>query len=203
MKKGKNSSRCASDDVILNVTSFLLGAVASATLIKFKRKKRPAPQADLSSPGQWVSTLPGTDPHKSDTFYNLRLPKVQYEALRNYPGSMLVFQFYYPKESNCGSPTLYAYKVKSGHPPTDCKPAILNYGEASQEPLRGRGQVLGDQKVDLSKLEALIKEVIRKKGDYKNLIFKPRFLPINPHIAYDISVDGSEQFVTSNPSPPG
>jgi hypothetical protein len=203
MKKGKNSNPDASGDVILKVTSFLLGAVASATLIKFKRKKRSAPQADPPAAEQWVSTLPGTDPHKSGTFYNLRLPKVQYDALRKYSGSMLVFQFYYPQESNCGSPTLYAYKVKTGHPPTDCKPAILNYGEASQEPLRGRGQVLGDQKIDLSKLEGLIKDVIRKKGDYKNLFFKPRFLPLNPHIAYDISVDGSDSFVTTNPSPPG
>jgi hypothetical protein len=203
MKKGKSSGQNASDDVILNVTSFLIGAVASASFLKWSRKKTSTP-ADPPAEAAWVSTLPGTDPYKSDTFFNLRLSRADFETVRKFKGSMLVFQFYYPIESNCGSPTLYAYTVEKGHPPTDCKPAILSYGEASKEPLRGRAQVLGDQKIDLSKLDELIRNVSRKKnGNYNNLIFKPRFLPINPHMAYDISVDNSEQFITSNPSPPG
>src|SRR4051794_9486318 len=105
MKKGKSSNYYASNDVIRNVTSFLLGAVASATFIKWKRKKRVAQKDEPAAAEQWVSTLPGTDPYNSDTFYGLRLSKAQYETLRKYSGSMLVFQFYYPKESNCGSPT--------------------------------------------------------------------------------------------------
>src|SRR3954453_20528388 len=88
---------------------------------------------------QWAATLPGTDPHNSTTFYKLKLSKLQYETLKKYAGSMLVFQFYYPKESQGGSPTLYAYNMQKERQPTQNPPAILSYDEASQEPLRGRG----------------------------------------------------------------
>src|SRR3954471_16653777 len=105
MNKEKRSYPSLSDDVILKVTSFLLGAAASAVFIKGRRKKRAA-ETEPTAAEQWVSTLPGTDPYNSDTFYSLRLSKAQYEMLKRYSGSMLVFQFYYPQESNCGSPTL-------------------------------------------------------------------------------------------------
>ncbi len=33
-------------------------------------------------------------------------------------------------------------------------------------------------------------------------VFTPRYLPKNPHIAYEISVDGSSEFELANPCPP-
>jgi hypothetical protein len=153
---------------------------------------------------QWVQTLPGTDPHNSSTFYKLTLSKLQYETLKKHGGSMLVFQFYYPKESHGGSPTLYAYNMQKERQPTQKPPAILSYDEASEEPLWGRSQVLGDQQIEISRLERLIKNSIKNtKGDFKNLVFTPVFLPENPHVAFKISVDDAGDSETANPSPPG
>jgi hypothetical protein len=199
MKKENDLSRKDPSNVIFTSTLFLIGAVASVIFISRKRKKR---QAGTDG-GQWVPTLPGRDPYTSTTFYELRLSKMQYEKLRRYGGSTLVFQFYYPKESAGGSPTLYSYNMKKNHIPTGKPPEILSYGEPSEEKLRGRNVVLGDQKLEVSDLEKLIRKVTKGTGKYSNLIFTPVFLDTNPHETYKVSVDGSSDSVLANPSPPG
>jgi len=155
MEKENVSSRKDFDKAILTTALCLIGAVASATIFSRKKKKKlaVAAAATPTALNEWVTTLPGTDPHKSSTFYQLRLSKSQYEMLRKHGGSTLVFQFYYPEDSNFGSPTLYSYNMKKYHQPTGKPPAILGYGEPSQEPLRGRAQVLGDQQVEISELD--------------------------------------------------
>jgi hypothetical protein len=93
--------------------------------------------------------------------------------------------------------------MKKYHQATGKPPVVLSYGEASKEPIRGRSQVLGDQQIDINKVEMLIKKVTgSKKGDFSYLNFSPFFLPTNPHIAYAISVDDSSDSVNCDPSPP-
>jgi hypothetical protein len=203
MKKENDLSQRGTSNVIVTSTLFLIGAVASVIFISRKRKKSRSIEAGLADGGPWVPTLPGTDPYTSTTFYKLRLSKLQYDKLRRYEGSTLVFQFYYPKESACGSPTLYSYNMKKNHVPTGKPPEILSYGEPSEEKLRGRNLVLGDQKLEISDLEKLIKKVTKNTGQYSNLIFTPVFLDKNPHETYQVSVDGSSDSVLANPSPPG
>lgn len=208
MEKAKHQSRLSGpDSVILTSASIFMGVLATATLISRKRQKRPVKQTaapEELADAAWAKTLQGPSPHQASTFFELRLPRLEYEALRKIGGSMLVFQFYYPKESNCGSPTLYAYNMKTGHVATGGRPAILDYAAPSNLSLRGRDQVLGDQQVDINKLEKLIKESPGGKDrNFTNLVFRPRFIEKNPHIAYDITVDGAGRSETANPSPPG
>lgn len=155
------------------------------------------------NPQDTVPYIPGTTPHLSSTFYKLRMSRRQFETLKSYSGNTLVFQFFYPSASNCGSPTLFTYKMKKRHRATGTPPEVLSYGEAAQEPLKGRNQVLGDLQIKISKLNDLISRVTKSKnGNFNNLVFTPRFVQDNPHEVYDISVDGSSEFETANPSPP-
>ena len=117
---------------------------------------------------------------------------------------MLVLQFYYPKPSSCGSPTLFVYNMTENHVATGTPPEVLSYGEASKEPLTGRNQVLGDQKIKISTIEKLIERVKgNKRSSFSYLVFTPIYMSDNPHIGYKVSVDDSSVYRTSNPSPPG
>ncbi len=201
MKKVRPSSRTKSDQFILNTTLLLISAITSFAL--FARKTKKSRGSYTYDPKNPVPYAPGTNPHQSSTFYKLRLTKGQFETLRSYGGSTLVFQFFYPQASDCGSPTLYAYAMKKHHRAIKRPPEVLSYDAPTQEPITGRAQVLGDLQIKISTLEKLIKRVTgSSKGKFYNLVFTPRFLPVNPHIAYDVSVDGSSEFETCDPSPP-
>ncbi len=151
-----------------------------------------------------ISYLPGTDPYNSKTFYKLKMTKGQFDSLRSFPGNRVIVQFFYPKASGGGSPTLFAYKMTVNHKPTGTPPVVLSYDSSTTEPLKGRGQVLGDQKVKIRDLEKLIKV---SKGDknasFSYLLFTPVFIPNNPHMTYEVRVDGEGEALTLNPSPPG
>jgi len=179
----------------------LIGAVASAAILLTKKKKR-VEQA-VHRPLERVPSLPGTDPHHADQFYQLRMSRQQYENIRKYGGAMLVLQFYYPKASECGSPTLYVYNMKRLHQAIKgALPEVLSYGEVSKEPLRGRDQVLGDMQIKISELDQLIRKVTANNGGrFDNLIFNPVYREENPHIAYNVSVDGMGS-ASCDPSPP-
>jgi hypothetical protein len=58
--------------------------------------------------------------------------------------------------------------------------------------------------IKTSTLDNLIKRVKgSSKAHFNNLVFTPIYLPANPHMAFEISVDGSSEFELCNPSPPG
>jgi hypothetical protein len=179
------------------------GAITAATLL-WKNKRKSTDDILRFDPDAPVPTLPRTNPYESSTFHQLLLPKEHYDVLKNYGGGLLVFQFFYPKANNCGSPTLFAYSRKSDRSPTGKPPVILGYGEESKEPIKGRSQVLGDHQIKIERIESLIKRVTgNRKGEFKYLVFNPVFISSNPHLAYQISVDGSRETELANPSPPG
>ncbi len=219
MRKVPPSSRPNLSCAITNSTLFLLGAITSFALI-MRKNKRPSGKTYKFNPNDPVPYLPGTNPHHSSTFYRLRLSKKQYEVLKSYGGKMLVFQFFYPQASNCGSPTLVAYKMKKHHEAIEKSPEVLSYDEPSQEPLTGRSQVLGDQQIRIGKLDDLIKRVTRsEQGNFSNLVFTPRFTgseahktttdptrkegkETNPHVVFEVTVDGFGDSERCDPSPP-
>jgi len=202
MKKVRPSSRTKSDQFILNTTLLLISAITSFAL--FARKTKKSRGSYTYDPKNQVPYPSGSNPHQSSTFYQLKLSKGQFEKLKSYSGNTLVFQFFYPAASNCGSPTLFAYAMKKYHRAIKRPPEVLSYDAPTNEPLKGRAQVLGDVQIEISKLDKLIRRVTKtSNGYFSNLIFTPRYLPSNPHETYDISVDGSSEFETANPSPPG
>ena len=203
MERVKTTHQRDPDSKMVKSLLLLGGAIGAASLLW--NNKRKSNVDDLRfDPDAPVPTLPRTNPYESATFHQLMLPKEHYDVLKNYGGNLLVFQFFYPKANNCGSPTLFAYNRKSDRSATGRPPVILGYGEESKEPIKGRSQVLGDHQIRIEKVDALIKRVTgNKKADYKYLIFNPVFMPANPHLAYEISVDGSRETELVNPSPPG
>lgn len=201
MEKLRHASQSETKRFILNTALLLISAITSFSLLSQRTKKSTWPHAN--DPKNPVPYPPGANPHTSSTFHKLRLTKEQFETLRSYGGNTLVFQFFYPQASNCGSPTLYAYTMKKRHRAIKRPPEVLSYGAPTQEPLTGRALVLGDVQIEIRKLERLIKRVTGSSNEhFYNLVFTPRFLPDNPHETYDISVDGSGEFETANPSPP-
>lgn len=199
MKKEKSYSATNPDRFFLNTALLLIAAVTSFTLFGRRGKKS---GGSNYNPEKEVFYLPGTDPNKASTFYKLRLSKAQFESLRH-GGNTLVFQFFYPQASDCGSPTLFAYKMGPRHRATGTPPQVLSYDVPTNQALKGRAQVLGDVQIKISKVEKLISRVTgSKKGEFSNLIFTPKFLDKNPHWTFDISVDGSDQIETCDPSPP-
>jgi hypothetical protein len=200
MKKERPYSATNPDRFILNTALLLIGAITSFTLFGRKSKKSGGSYYDPKNP---VPYPPGSNPHKSSTFYKLRLAKGQYDTLKSYGGSTLVFQFFYPEPSDCGSPTLYSYAMKKYHQSIKKPPQVLSYGAPTQEPLTGRAQVLGDMQIKTSTLDNLIKRVKgSSKAHFNNLVFTPIYLPANPHMAFEISVDDSFQSERCDPSPP-
>ncbi len=201
MEKVQSAYQAEAKRFILNTSLLLISAITSYALFGQRNKKsRGLYRYDPKNP---VPHSPGTNPYKSSTFYKLRLAKGQYDTLKSYGGSTLVFQFFYPEPSDCGSPTLYSYAMKKYHQALKKPPQVLSYGAPTQEPITGRAQVLGDLQIRIKKLEGLIKSVKgSNKAHFHNLVFTPRYVPDNPHIVYDISVDGSSEFETCDPSPP-
>ncbi len=143
MEKVQSASRAEAKRFILNTTLLLISAVTSYALFG-RRNKKTGGSYDPKKP---VPYPPGTNPHKSSTFYKLRLSKGQYDTLKSYGGNTLVFQFFYPEPSDCGSPTLYSYAMKKYHQALKKPPQVLSYGAPTQEPLKGRAQVLGDMQI--------------------------------------------------------
>lgn len=202
MERVRSTTPAEFKRLILNTALLVISAVTSFVLLS-RRTKKGSRGYHTYDPKNQVPYPPGSNPHQSSTFYQLKLSKGQFEKLKSYSGNTLVFQFFYPAASNCGSPTLFAYAMKKYHQAIKRPPEVLSYDAPTNEPLRGRAQVLGDVQIEINKLNKLVKRVTKNKNGYfSNLIFTPRYLPDNPHETYDISVDGSAEFETCDPSPP-
>jgi hypothetical protein len=202
MEKQKSDQGRGPNKGMIKPGLLIAAAVASAALL-MRKKKKPVTELVKQRPVEWVPFLPGTQPHESDTFFQLRMSWKQYETIKQYPGSTLVFQFYYPRDSVNGSPTLYVYNMKKLHQSIKgALPEVLSYWKVSNEKLRGRDQVLGDLQMKISDLDQLIKDVTANKGGkFDNLFFSPIYRQENPHIAYLVSVDGTGS-ARCDPSPP-
>ncbi len=148
-------------------------------------------------------------------FYTLKLTREDYNALKDYGGNQLVFQFFYPSTGAPygGSSTLAAYAMNPHHKPIDTSQQDkfqrkLLYINPSTEPLSGRDQYLGDLQVKFKDLDKLKKDCNARPEEYEYFILTPKYNLNNKHLYYNVTVFPTtiSGLVTPNenldPSPP-